>query len=124
MKRLGSFLAILAIIFVSNCTEIPENNDPVIGIWSLTKLQDGGDSKSSIQVKEEWIFNDAYLGRYHRYEGNKLAFKTDYRWEQADGLYSLSYPGTDMAGKQVRMQQTDAGIVLEDEKGNILAIRE
>jgi hypothetical protein len=77
-----------------------------------------------MSIRQEWIFNDAYLGRYHRYEGSKLAFKTDYSWEHEDGVYTISYPGTDMPKDVVSMKEDGQSAVLEDEKGNVLAIRE
>lgn len=123
MKRLLSFVAILVIVFASNCTRIPENNDPVIGIWTFTELQNISATQKE-QIRKEWIFNDAYLGRFHVYEGSTLSFKTDYQWEQQDGVYTISYPGTDMASDVVRMKDDTQGTVLEDEKGNILAKRE
>lgn len=122
MKRFFSLVAILAIVFASNCSKIPENNDPVIGVWSRTEISQSNTGKLS--VRQEWIFNDAYLGRYHSYEGNTLVFKTDFKWEQEDGLYTISYPGTDMATAKVRMKEEPEEVILQDEKGNILAKRE
>jgi hypothetical protein len=122
MKRLFSLVAILAIVIASNCSRIPENNDPVIGVWSRTEISQSTTGKLS--VRQEWIFNDAYLGRYHSYEGNTLVFKTDFKWEQEDGLYTISYPGTDMAMAEVRMKEEPEEVILQDEKGNILAKRE
>jgi hypothetical protein len=123
MKRLFSLLAILAIIFVSNCSRIPENNDPVIGIWYKTELFNNGlTTKQSL--RKEWIFNDAYLGRYEEYAGSNLQMKTDFKWEEADEVYTISYPGTDKLPVRVQMKEGPDGISLEDDNGNILAIRE
>lgn len=115
-------LAILAIIFVSNCTRIPENNDPIIGIWNDKNLSSA--AKSSETVHHEWTFNDAYLGRYQSYENNKLAFKTDFRWSEEDGVYTISYPGTDLAVDMVSMKGSLEGDMLEYQNGSLLAIRE
>ncbi len=123
MKRVFSLVAILAIIFASNCSRIPENNDPVIGIWYKTE-ENTLSSTEKISLRKEWIFNDVYLGRYHRYEGNSLAFKTDYKWERNGDLYTISYPGTDMPPAVVRMKEGPDGVTLEDEKGVVLATRE
>ncbi len=123
MRRFISFLAIMAIILVSNCTRIPVNNDPVIGVWSKTDLNQVS-STQKVSVRQEWIFNDAYLGRYHRYEGSNLAFKTDYSWVHEDGMYIISYPGTDIPVARVSMKEGANGATLEDEKGNVLARRE
>ncbi len=123
MKRLFSFMAIIAIVVASNCSRIPENNDPVIGIWFKVEVQTLSQTKTQT-VRQEWIFNDAYLGRYHRYNGNKIAFKTDFKWEQEDGIYTISYPGTDMPRDMVSMTESPDGAMLEDGQGNILAERE
>lgn len=123
MKKLFSFIAIVGIILASNCSRIPENNDAVIGIWANTPfLTNGESSKSSIRL--EWIFNDAYLGRHHVLENGNVVFQTDFKWTQEDGLYTISYPGTDKADDLVSMEESEEGIVLQDAKGTILAIRE
>jgi hypothetical protein len=122
MKRFFSLVAILAIVIASNCSRIPENNDPVIGVWSRTEVRQSTTGKLS--ERQEWIFNDAYLGRYHSYEGNTVVFKTDFKWEQEDGLYTISYPGTDMVTAEVRMKEELEEVILQDEKGNILAKKE
>ncbi len=123
MKRIFSLAAILAIIFASNCTRIPDNNDPVIGIWYQSELKEVS-STERYNVRKEWIFNDAYLGRFHTYEGNIISFKTDYQWVQNDGVYTISYPGTDMPPAVVHMKKGDQGMVLEDDNGNVLATKE
>lgn len=123
MKRIFSLTAILAIVFASNCSRIPENNDPVIGIWSRTEISNPGTTQK-LSIRKEWIFNDAYLGRYHRYEGKELKLKTDFRWEQADGIYTISYPGTEIPTAKVHMSDATGVVTLQDDKGNILAKRE
>lgn len=124
MRRIFSLFALLAIIVASNCSRIPENNDPVIGIWTNTLSAVSG-STAKQQVRQEWIFNDAYLGRYHRYEGNVLSLKTDFQWTKEDALYRISYPGTHMPTNKVLMKEgPDGESFLQDENGNILAERE
>lgn len=123
MRRLFSLMAILAILFASNCSRIPENNDPVIGIWFRTDIGNPSTTEK-LSIRQEWIFNDAYLGRYHRYEGNTLSFKTDFKWDQEGGIYTISYPGTEMTAVHARMKESPDEVVLEDEKGNILARKE
>ncbi|WP_372973420.1 hypothetical protein [Muriicola sp.] len=123
MKKLFSLLAIVTVISMSSCTEIPENNDPIIGIWSKVDFvtdQEAGRYTS----KQEWIFNDVYLGRYHSYEGSQLEVKTDFSWTEDNGVYTISYPGTDMPEQRVSMKTSEEGTVLEDTQGNILALRE
>ncbi len=116
-------MAIVTVISMSSCTEIPENNDPIIGIWSKVDFvtdQEAGRYTS----KQEWIFNDVYLGRYHSYEGSQLEVKTDFSWTEDNGVYTISYPGTDMPEHRVSMKTSEEGTVLEDTQGNILALRE
>lgn len=123
MKRIYSLAAILAIVFAANCTRVPENDDPIIGIWndrsvSLTS------SKSNETAHHEWIFNDAYLGRYQSYANNKLNFKTDFKWSEEDGVYTISYPGTDLPMDKVSMKGSLEGDMLEYTNGSVLALRE
>ncbi|NND16088.1 MAG: hypothetical protein HKN89_07165 [Eudoraea sp.] len=122
MKRTYAFLAILTIIFVSSCSEIPENTDPVLGIWF--KAGTISEETNTTVTKEEWIFNDAYLGRYHIYNDNTITFSTDFGWDQKNGLYTITYPGTDKSTQNARMTMMDAQEVLQDEEGNVLAQRE
>src|SRR3990167_2052477 len=105
MKKLFSLLAIVGIILASNCSRIPENNDPVIGIWSnVVSANASGSDKSA--SRQEWIFNDAYLGRYHSYENTKLAVKTDFKWVHENGKYTISYPGTDFPDQIVSLEES------------------
>ncbi len=123
MKKIFSFIAIVGIILASNCSKIPENNDAVIGIWANTSsLTNSESGKSSIRF--EWIFNDAYLGRYHVLENGNIVVKTDFKWTQKDGIYTISYPGMDKADDLVSMEESAEGTVLQDAKGTILALRE
>ena len=105
MKKIGSLLAILAIIFISNCTRVPENNDPVIGIWSDTELAAATKTTKQRTIRQEWIFNDAYLGRYHEKQDGEIVFKTDFRWNNTDNTYHITYPGTEMEAEQVLMRK-------------------
>ena len=123
MKRLFSFMAIIAIVFASNCTRVPENNDPVIGIWFKVEVQNTSET-SRQTIRQEWIFNDAYLGRFHRYLGNQIEFKTDFKWERNGDSYTISYPGTDMPDNVVSMKSSSNGEQLEDGQGNVLAKRQ
>ena len=123
MKKLFSLLAIIGIILASNCSRIPENNDPVIGIWTSIAVTDSQSAKSTI--KREWIFNDAYLGRFHRYNNNKIEVLTDFSWKKEDDMYIISYPGLeDRSTDMVFMKKSENGMLLEDASGDTLAIRE
>ncbi len=124
MKKMYSFLAIVAILLVSNCSEIPENNDPVIGIWSHEEVQYTGKS-SETHVRTEWIFNDAYLGRHHRYQNDELEVITDFSWKTVNGDYIISYPGLENKPDDiVHIAKHDKMELLEDNSGNSLAERE
>ena len=112
-------MAIVAIISASNCSRIPENNDPIIGIWNKVELNAEDES-----LRQEWIFNDVYLGRYHMYSNNELVVKTDFGWSVDKGIYTISYPGTDMSNDVVSMKLAEEMEVLEDQQGNIVAQRE
>ena len=90
MKKFFSFIAIVSIILASNCSRIPENNDPVIGIWSSLSVITNSEV-GKVTARFEWIFNDAYLGRYHIKENGSVVTKTDFRWEQMSN-YCCQYP--------------------------------
>ena len=124
MKKLFSFLAIIGIILASNCSRIPENNDPVIGIWSNLKV-DTQSQTSKTTIRTEWIFNDAYLGRYHSYKNGQREALTDFKWTEEDGIYTISYPGIESKlNDVVTMTETEKGTILEAVNGQVLAIRE
>ncbi|MBD1259350.1 hypothetical protein HZY62_02025 [Maribacter polysiphoniae] len=124
MKKLFSFLAIVGIILASNCSRIPENNDPVIGIWTSLSTLTASDT-GKVSTRFEWIFNDAYLGRYHIKENGVVVAKTDFSWKEVDGVYTICYPGLeDKPDDKVTMKDTPEQASLIDEKGNIIAVRE
>ena len=126
MKKILSFFTILAIILVSNCSRIEENNDPVIGIWSNANTQTNSINKKVTTNKQEWIFNDAYLGRYHDLQNDRVIMKTDFRWSQKDGVYTITYPGLpDKSIDQVVIvDNTPESVLLEDVTGNLIASKE
>ena len=122
MKKLFSLLAIMAILVVSNCSKIPENNDPILGTWeNETTLSASGNL--SLKINEEWIFNDVYLGRYHKFENGKLTIISDFRWEKDDNQYLISYPGLDRADAEVNLEYEEENEVLEMMDGKIFARR-
>jgi hypothetical protein len=124
MKKLFSFLAIIGIILASSCSKIPENNDPVIGIWSNLEVQTQSET-SKLTVRKEWIFNDAYLGRYHSYKNGQRDALTDFKWTEVDGVYTISYPGMEnKLNDVVTMTESENGTILKASNGNTLAIRE
>lgn len=124
MKKLFSLLAIIAIILVSNCSRIPENNDPVIGIWSDVEVTLATETQKKASIRKEWIFNDAYLGRYHEKTDGKITFKTDFSWNIENEAYTISYPGTQKKTVTVSMREDAEAIMLADAQGNIMAVRE
>ncbi len=122
MKRIFSFISILAIIFASNCSRIPENNDPVIGKWIKVDIET---SIQNSNTKNEWIFNDVYLGRFHSYENERLEVITDFQWDEEDGIYTISYPGLEnKANDVVQISDSEEGILLKNMQGQILAYRQ
>lgn len=122
MKRSFSSLIILMVVFISSCSTIPENTDPVLGIWY--KAGTTSPENQGTMTKEEWIFNDAYLGRYQVYENQSVTFFTDFQWEQKNGLYTISYPGTEKPDQDARLTKIDEQEVLQHENGDVLAIRQ
>ena len=113
-------MAIIGIISASNCSRIPENNDPIIGIWTKVEV----DADNNEIIKQEWIFNDVYLGRYHLYSNNQLEIKTDFGWSAEESSYTINYPGLEKINDVVSMKMAQSVEVLEDQQGNILAQRE
>ncbi|RNC89376.1 MAG: hypothetical protein ED555_07735 [Allomuricauda sp.] len=122
MKKLFSLLTIVVLISVSNCSEIPENNDPVLGIWA--KIESEGSNQEQTSDREEWIFNDAYLGRYQQYEGNNITFYTDFGWTVENGVYTIEYRGTDIETQRVMLVKSDNPETLAYENGSHFATRE
>ncbi|MDM9630970.1 hypothetical protein [Robiginitalea aurantiaca] len=122
MRTFSSLIMILAISAISSCSEIPENTDPVIGIWAQT--QASRDSGAKHMEREEWIFNDAYLGRYNLYAGDELVVETDFQWEAHADVYTIHYPGLKKVKNVVKIKQNQEGNLLMDLQGNVLAYRE
>ena len=124
MKRLFSFLAIVLVIFISNCSRIPENNDPILGVWARAAIAENDKDQGTRTERQEWIFNDAYLGRYHHYSGDKLEFYTDFGWSVNNGIYTIEYHGTDMPNATVILKRADQPETLALTDGTTFAIRE
>ena len=124
MKKLLSLIAIIAIVSLSNCSRIPENNDAVIGIWSNIEVQSASKTAKQQTIRQEWIFNDAYLGRYHHKTNGTITFKTDFKWSYDNEVYTISYPGTDLEPQTVSMKVNENHSTLADAAGNVLATRE
>lgn len=116
-------MAFCLLMLIINCSKIADNNDPVIGIWSYG-AKEAKTTVTDVPSRQEWIFNDAYLGRYHSYEGEKIKIQTDFKWSQTDGVYTISYPGTSFEDDIVTMEESVQGVVLLEKLGGILAIRE
>ena len=122
MKKLFSLMALVTLISVSNCSKVPENNDPVLGIWA--KLETEGVDEQESTERQEWIFNDAYLGRYQHYEGSTITFYTDFGWSVENGVYTIEYRGTDIQTQRVMLVESDSPETLEYENGGHFATRE
>lgn len=122
MQRISTLLFLAAFTILGSCSEVEENNDPVIGIWGQTRAPE--DSSAKHMERVEWIFNDAYLGRYHLYQGEELTVQTDFQWEQRGGVYTIHYPGLKKVEDVVKIKESQEGTMLVDLGGSILAFRE
>ena len=123
MKKLFSLLSIVGIIAISNCTRVPDNHDPILGIWAKTESPRVED-KSANTTREEWIFNDVYLGRYQRYSNSELIFYTDFKWSQENGSYSLIYGDPQVTDITVSLEKAKEPEVLTLDNGSVFATRE
>ena len=123
-KKLLSLVAICAIILLANCSRIEQNNDPIIGIWSQSKVLTTANSAKET-VRKEWIFNDVYLGRYHEINGSTITLKTDFKWSRQEDSYTIEYRGLEDKPAQVFViKNMEDATFLENKDGSTLAIRE
>lgn len=117
-------MAIVAIVFSSNCSRIEQNNDPIIGIW-VEANSNVNTMTSKSNTRAEWIFNDVYLGRYHEMSQGKILLKTDFSWSQKDGVYTIVYNGLENKPNDVvTIKDSSTGTLLRQTDGNMLAIKE
>ena len=124
MKKLLSLLAIVAIVFSSNCSKIEQNNDPIIGIW-IEAVPGAENSTAKSPTRKEWIFNDVYLGRYHEISSGKIIRQSDFKWSQEDGTYTVEYRGLENKSNDiVTIEKIPDATLLQQKNGNLLAIRE
>jgi hypothetical protein len=124
MKKLLSFMAIVAIVFSSNCSRIEQNDDPIIGIW-VEAVANTTSSASKSNTRVEWIFNDVYLGRYHEISEGEIMLQTDFKWSRKDDTYTIEYRGLENKSNDiVTIESTTNGTLLQQKDGNMLAIRE
>lgn len=124
MKKLLSFMAIVAIVFSSNCSRIEQNDDPIIGIW-VEAVANTTSSASKSNTRVEWIFNDVYLGRYHEISEGEIILQTDFKWSRKDDTYTIEYRGLENKSNDiVTIENTTNGTLLQQKDGNMLAIRE
>ena len=117
-------MAICAIVFLANCSRIEQNNDPIIGIWSQSKIITSENS-SKQTIRKEWIFNDVYLGRYHEINGTTITLKTDFNWSKQGDIYTVEYRGLeDKPNNYITIQNLDDNFFLKNTDGATMAIRE
>jgi len=122
MKTLITTLAVTLFVLCScskDDADVIINNDPIIGIWGMADKP--SKTAKNIKVKNEWIFNDANLGRYHQYHNEEIVIISDFRWSSEEEVYSISYPGLE--------NRTDESVMLVEEQlvlidGKVLAERE
>ena len=123
-KKFLSLVAICAIVFLANCSRIEQNNDPIIGIWSQSKIITTENS-SKQTVRKEWIFNDVYLGRYHEINGTTITIKTDFNWSKQGDIYTIEYRGLeDKPNNYITIQNLEDNFFLKNKDGATMAIRE
>lgn len=123
-KKFLSLVAICAIVFLANCSRIEQNNDPIIGIWSQSKIITSENS-SKQTVRKEWIFNDVYLGRYHEINGTTIVLKTDFNWSKQGDIYTIEYRGLeDKPNNYITIQNLEDNFFLKNKDGATMAIRE
>lgn len=123
-KKFLSLMAICAIVFLANCSRIEQNNDPIIGIWSQSKIITSENS-SKQTVRKEWIFNDVYLGRYHEINGTTIVLKTDFNWSKQGDMYTIEYRGLeDKPNNYITIQNLEDNFFLKNKDGATMAIRE
>ncbi len=122
MKKFFSLLSIVCIIAISNCTSIPENNDPILGIWA--RSASSLDNKNGATTREEWIFNDVYLGRYQSYTNSGITFYTDFKWSEDNGVYTIIYSDEEVTDVVVSLEETNDPEILALENGSVFATRE
>ncbi|TXN36270.1 hypothetical protein FVB32_09795 [Flagellimonas hymeniacidonis] len=115
-------MSIVCIIAISNCTSIPENNDPILGIW--VRSDSTLDSKNGETIREEWIFNDVYLGRYQSYTNSGITFYTDFKWSEDNGVYTIIYSNEEITDVIVNLRETNNPEILALENGSVFATRE
>ncbi len=123
MKKIFSLLSIIGIIAISNCSRIPENNDPILGIWAKMESSTK-EGKGTETIRQEWIFNDVYLGRYQTYSNSKLTFYTDFKWSVENGTYTIIYGDPQVNDITVSLEQANDPEILTLENGSVFATRE
>ncbi|GGD76024.1 hypothetical protein [Maribacter cobaltidurans] len=121
MKSL--FSSLLLLLLLVSCSKIEENNDPVIGIWK-NDVKSAMNNNKMVIDKEEWIFNDVYLGRFHGYRNDEVTYLTDFKWTIDGNIYTISYPGTDFPEDRVQMIEEDSITYLTYLSGKPFAIRQ
>lgn len=121
MKSL--FSSLLLLLFLVSCSKIEENNDPVIGIWK-NDVKSAMNNNKMVIDKEEWIFNDVYLGRFHGYRNGEVTYLTDFKWTIDGNIYTISYPGTDFPEDRVQLIEEDSITYLTYLSGKPFAIRQ
>ncbi|WP_350288028.1 hypothetical protein [uncultured Croceitalea sp.] len=111
---------VLGLFVLSSCSKIPLNNDPILGIWTLEQESVG--DKTNL-FRREWIFNDAYLGRYHYYVNDVIMIETDYRWTKEDTLYYIDYNDIEVPNEYFHITEEDGHQVIINIKNEVVGRR-
>ncbi len=123
MKTIHKMTYLLLLLFCVCCSEIPENNDPILGIWAIESKTPDALGQTS-RIRREWIFNDAYLGRYHYYENNEILIRNDYRWSSEEGWYTVEYVGNDLPNDVFSISTSEEHMLMINRDNQIIGFKE
>ena len=88
-------LVLINLLVFFSCSKIVVSDDPILGVWCIEfEVQKSIDTITL--DKREWIFNDAFLGRYHYYENEQILIANDFIWSFDNDRYTVKYLGTDL----------------------------
>ena len=112
-------LIVIVMCFIS-CSEIEPVNDPILGVWTIEYMVLNNGEETIEQ--REWIFNDVFLGRHHRYMNGELVVENDYRWSVSDGIYRMEYNGGTFPDIIFTIDQHGNDAVLRAVDGEVIGI--
>lgn len=123
IKAYGIKPLLASMLLFFSCSSIPENNDPVLGIWTI-EFDTAESSKRATSDKREWIFNDIFRGRYHYYQNQEIVIENDFGWSSQNDVYTIEYIGTDLPDDVFTIQEVDGVDKMMDSRGQVIGVRE